>query len=196
MLKLRWIGRWAPLVVALALDCVPATARQSPAGPSLQGRTESEIAAESRFQEFVAAYRSADYLTQWRVVDPRKRYWVKISRWRKAMQQSRRSHGALAEIKVTHVLSVDAKQIPCTEMGHCWRKGVPYVVLMLLTRYERKQVPQPEFAVMSLSDEGWRWAGGTFPATALGETAVLLDEADDAKFRAIQRDAQHPNTHR
>ena len=196
MLTLGWIGKWALPAAALSLLCTATTAQLSTAGSNPQARTEAEISAESRFREFVSAYQSADYLTQWRIVDPRKRYWVKISRWRKAMRQSRRSHGALAEISVTHVLSVDAKQIPCTEMGHCWRKGVPYVVLMLRTRYERKQMPQPEFAVMSLSDEGWRWAGGTFPATALGETAVLLDEADDAKFRAIQRDAPHPSMHR
>ena len=193
-MKLGWIGKWALPAAVLSVHCAAATAQRSSAGPGLQARTESETAAASRFLEFVKDYRNADYLTQWRIVDPRMRYWVKISRWRKAMQQSRRRHGALAEITVIHLLSVNAKQIPCTEMGHCWRKGVPYVVLMLRTRYERKQVPQPEFAVMAMSDEGWRWAGGTFPATALGETAVLLNEADDAKFRAMQRDAQHPNT--
>lgn len=45
----------------------------------------------------------------------------------------------------------------------------------------------PEFAVISMSDEGWRWAVGIFPATALGETAVLLDDADEKRFRDIQR---------
>ena len=120
MLTLGWIGKWALPVAALSLLCTATTAQQSTAGSNPQVRTEAEISAESRFREFVLAYQGADYLTQWRIVDPRKRYWVKISRWRKAMQQSRRSHGALAEITVTHVLSVDAKQIPCTEMGHCY----------------------------------------------------------------------------
>jgi hypothetical protein len=148
---------------------------------------DAQLDAEIRFREFATAYQGGDFLAQWRMVDPRMRYWVKTDRWRKSMLQSRRRHGALIDLSVTHVLPVDAAQIPCTEMGHCFRKGVPYVLLMLRTRYERKQVPQPEFAVMSMSDEGWRWAGGTFPATALGETAVLLDDADEKRFRAIQR---------
>lgn len=155
------------------------------AGPPVE--REAQAGAEIQFREFATAYQAGDFLAQWRMVDPRMRYWVKTDRWRKSMLQSRRRQGALVELTVTHALPVDAKQIPCTELGHCFRKGVPYVLLMLRTRYERKQVPQPEFAVMSMSDEGWRWAGGTFPATALGETAVLLDEADDRKFRSLQR---------
>jgi hypothetical protein len=174
-------------ILAASLFCAAAGPPQAQAGPDTHRKSEAEIAAEERFHDFVSAYREHDFQAQWQIVDPRKRYWVKLGRWRTAMQQSQRRHGELAELTITHVLSADAKQIPCTEMGHCFRKGVPYVVLMLRTRYERKQVPQPEFAVMSMSDEGWRWAGGTFPATALGETAVLLDEADDKKFLAMQR---------
>lgn len=72
-------------------------------------------------------------------------------------------------------------------MGHCYRKGVTYAVFILQTVYALKPVAQPEFAVMSLSDEGWRFAGGTFPATAMGETGVLLDGLDEKRFLAQQR---------
>lgn len=180
-------SKYASLVIALALLSSAAGAQEAKGGPSAEDTPVSQTDAENRFREFVTAYRGEEYLAQWRIVDPRKRYWVRADRWRKSMQRSRRRHGALVDLSVTHVLPIDAEQIPCTEMGHCFRKGVTYVLLMLRTRYERKQVPQPEFAVMSLSVEGWRWAGGTFPATALGETAVLLDDADERKFRAIQR---------
>lgn len=177
----------ALLVIALSFLTAGAGAHERKGSPGTQDMPASQGDAESRFHEFVSAYRGEDYLTQWRIVDPRMHYWVRADRWRKSMQQSRRRHGALVDLSVTHVLPVDAEQIPCTEMGHCFRKGVTYVLLMLRTRYERNQVPQPEFAVMSMSDEGWRWAGGTFPATALGETAVLLDDADENRFRAMQR---------
>jgi hypothetical protein len=174
-------------VIALSFISAGAGAHESTGGTGAEVTPAAQIDAESRFREFVSAYQGKEYLAQWRIVDPRKRYWVRADRWRKSMQQSRRRHGALVDLSVTHVLPVDAEQIPCTEMGHCFRKGVTYVLLMLRSRYERKQVPQPEFAVMSMSEEGWRWAGGTFPATALGETAVLLDDADEKRFRAIQR---------
>lgn len=184
-----WAYQLLLIGIAIPLHCAAANSQQPPAIPDQQARpaTELDLDAEHLFHEFVAAYRSADYSAQWRLVDPRSRYWFKIRRWNKSMEQSRRRHGALVEVAITHMLSVNAKQLPCTEMGHCYRKGVPYALLMLKTRYEHKQVPQPEFAVLSMSEEGWRWSGGTFPATALGETAVLLDEADDKKFRIMRR---------
>lgn len=179
--------RRAFIVTVLTCLSVNAGAKDRLGSADAAVARDAQLDAEIRFREFATAYQGGDFLAQWRMVDPRMRYWVKTDRWRKSMLQSRRRHGALIDLSVTHVLPVDAAQIPCTEMGHCFRKGVPYVLLMLRTRYERKQVPQPEFAVMSMSDEGWRWAGGTFPATALGETAVLLDDADEKRFRAIQR---------
>lgn len=137
--------------------------------------------------QFVAAYRQEDYRAQWDLVDPRKRRWIGRERWGKAMAQSRRRHGALTSWTIVEQAPVRAEQLPCTEMGHCYRKGVAYYVYFLRTTYASRQVAQPEFIVMSLSDEGWRFAGGTFPATAMGETGVLLDELDEKRFLAQQR---------
>lgn len=146
-----------------------------------------QAAAHDQFSAFVQAYRTSDYRSQWSMVDPRMRHWFPIDRWRAAMVAGRRRHGELVRTEIVAVEAVSAEQLPCTEMGHCFRRGVPYVLLVLKTVYAGKKVPQPEFAVMARSDEGWRFAGGTFPATSLGETAVLLDEVDEAKYRAFQR---------
>lgn len=142
--------------------------------------------AERQFTQFVEAFRNADDRAHWKMLDPRKRRWIKLDRWRKQMAQARRRQGNIASVSIIERSLVQSHQLPCTEMGHCYRKGVTYAVFLLRTTYVEKQVKQPEFAVMSWSDEGWRFAGGTFPATAMGETGVLLDDTDDKRFRAQQ----------
>lgn len=143
--------------------------------------------ATASMMAFVELYQNRDFASQWRLVDPRMRYWIDLSRWTKAMVQGQRRHGDLRAFDLVAARSVKAEQLPCTEMGHCYRRNVSYALFIVRTRYSRKDVAQPEFIVMAQSDEGWRFAGGTFPGTPMGETAVLLDEADEAKYRAIQR---------
>lgn len=157
--------------------------------PSTAGETDAHALADATaaMSEFIARYRIQDYRGQWGLLDPRMRKWITLDRWRNAMTLGRRRHGELAAIAITSSNLVRAEQLPCTEMGHCYRRGVPYALFIMRTRYVQKDVPQPEFVVMSHSIEGWRFAGGTFPVTSLGETAVLLDEADEARYRSMRR---------
>ncbi len=145
---------------------------------------DSVTLAKEVFDQWIAAFRAGEYAAQWQLVDPRMRYWVKKDRYVKQMQRSARRRGEIESFSIEHALPVSAEQIPCTEQRHCFRKGVKYVMFVIRSRYKgRSQPPQPEYAVMSLSEEGWRYGGGTFPFRPMGETAVLLDEIDDARYR-------------
>ncbi len=68
-------------------------------------------------------------------------------------------------------------------MRHCYRRGVQYVVFVLRTTYEKASPGQPEYVAMAKSDEGWRFGGGTFPNRPLGETAVIMTESDESRYR-------------
>jgi len=68
-------------------------------------------------------------------------------------------------------------------MGHCFRKDVQYVFILLRSTYETAAPAQPEFVVMAKSEEGWKFGGGTFPDTPMGETSVILDRKDEHRYR-------------
>ena len=145
-------------------------------------------AARAAFLQWADAFRAGAFRTQWLLTHPGIRYWRSHGRWSRAMRTSQRRTGGLAGFGIDKTLRVRASQIPCTEHGHCFREGVDYVLFTIRSRYYgAKQPPQPEYAVMAMSDEGWRFAGGTFPFRPLGETAVLLDAADERRYRALQK---------
>lgn len=183
-------------MVATAMIACPALSQDSslpdagsPNAPSLpDNRVEAALAV---FSQWVAAFRAGEYEAQWQLVDPRMRYWVKKDRYVKQMRLSARKRGDIEDYSIYAAFPVAAEQIPCTEQRHCFRKGVEYVMFMIHSRYKgRNQPPQPEFAVMSLSEEGWRYGGGTFPYRPMGETSVLLDEVDEARYRRYKQDRQ------
>lgn len=180
------LGTLPPSAIASAQEADEQAPLQT---ADLPADSDKVAAARTVFDEWIEAYQTGEYETQWLLNDPRKRYWVKEDRWSKAMRRSARRRGDIAEYDIYASFPVEAEQIPCTEQGHCFRKGVEYVMFLIRSRYEgRNQPPQPEFAVMSMSEEGWRYAGGTFPFHPMGETSVLLDERDEARYRNHVRD--------
>jgi hypothetical protein len=111
-----------------------------------------------------------------------RRWWYE-TRWRKAMTKARRKDGKLTGVTIEAADAIDAAKLPCTELRHCYRGGVQYVMFILRTAYEKATPGQPEYVAMAKSVEGWRFGGGTFPNRPLGETAVILTESDERRYK-------------
>lgn len=151
--------------------------------------TDIEVAV-TVFRDWADAYASGDFEQQWRLTDPRIRYWHPLSRWKKRMKAAIRHDGPPDRYDIMDATAVTGEQLPCTEQRHCFRHNVDYILLVIRSTYRKKQPPQPEFAVMARSEEGWRFGGGTFPFRPMGETMVILDEADELYYRGLKRFAQ------
>lgn len=146
--------------------------------------TDEEIAAAaSTLKEWTSAFQAGDYRAQWLLTDSRIRHWHDRERWKGWMKKAARRDGALLSYQIEAVAPVTAKDIPCTEIGHCFRKGVKYVIFLIRSDYEIAEPAQPEFAVMAHSDEGWRFGGGTFLNRPLGETAVIMTVQDERRYK-------------
>lgn len=146
--------------------------------------TAEEIAAAgAALAEWTAAYEAGDYRAQWLLTDSRIRRWHDKERWKVWMTKAARRNGALKAHAISAVTPAQAKDIPCTENGHCYREGVKYVVFLIRSEYALAEPPQPEFAVMAHSDEGWRFGGGTFLNRPLGETAVIMTVQDERRYK-------------
>lgn len=150
---------------------------------------EPPLATEAEMQEALAAldawttaFRAEDYAAQRDLTDPRIRRWQDLRRWRDKMTEARADDGRLETIEVEAMSPITGAQLPCTEQHHCWRRGVKYVFFSLHTTYERAAPPQPEYAVVAWSEEGWRFAGGTFPNRPMDETMVILTELDEKRY--------------
>lgn len=136
-------------------------------------------AAERVFDEWILAYQAQDFETQWRLVHPRVRTWYDKKRWRNAMKMSQRKGGELVVIKKDRIEAIPVEEIPCTEMGHCYRKDMQTVVIVTTIEYGKPPSPVQEYAIMANSDEGWRWGGGTILKLPMGETVVILNRRDE-----------------
>lgn len=182
-MALRHAIRAASAVVVLLLAASAATAADTDESSWPQGATtEDVLAARSAFLQWAAAYQSGDFDLQWRLTDKRIRHWIKQKRWADSMRTARRRDGELERFEILAQAPISAEQLPCTEQRHCYRRGVRYVFFLVGSGYSRASPPQPEYAAMALSDEGWRFGGGTFPNRPLGETAVILTESDERRY--------------
>jgi hypothetical protein len=170
----------ALIVAAACVIALMHTARAEDTPLATQAEVETALQV---FAQWTAAYQAEDYDAQWRLTDPRIRRWWDEKRWRKAMVKARRKDGQLTGYAIQAADPIDAAKLPCTEMRHCYRRGVPYVVIILRSTYEKVAPGQPEYAAMAKSAEGWRFGGGTFPNRPLGETAVILTESDESLYR-------------
>ncbi len=132
--------------------------------------------------EWGTAYQKGDYLQQWRLTDFRIRHWHDRKRFKKWMRRARKRDGKLLSFKVEKALPLYATQLPCTEMGHCYRKDVDVILFLIASQYEKASPPQPEYIVMARSKEGWRFGGGTFPNRPMGETSLILDRKDERRY--------------
>ncbi len=176
-------GRHSSLV-SLLIAClsVAGASAQSADRPPLA--TEAEVRNAYRvLQEWVTAYVEGDDLAHRQLTHERIRQWYDRRRWRDIMRGARARNGELVAFNVTMAGPVDAERLPCTEMGHCYRRGLQYAIFAIETEYETASPPQPEFAVMAMTDQGWRFAGGTILNRPMGESLLILDRADERRYR-------------
>lgn len=174
------IRRFLACCAALALaPIIEAAAAEEP-----PLATEQEVIdAYAVLQEWTEAYRSGDYDAQWRLTDSRIRYWHDKKRWKKWMTKAQRRNGDLLSYVVEYGAPVRGEQLPCTENGHCFRRGVQYIMYVMQTQYEKATPVQPEYAVLAKSDEGWRFGGGAFLNRPMGETSVIMTRQDEERYR-------------
>lgn len=159
-----------------------ALANDDGAWPSSASSADLEAALQA-MNEWIAAYQAEDYLRQWRLTDSRIRKWRDRREWRDKMKRARRRDGALLSYAISAYSPASSSQLPCTEMGHCFREGVDYVIALIETRYEIAEPSQPEFFVAARSDEGWRFGGGTILNRPLGETSVIMTVQDERRYK-------------
>lgn len=179
VLLLTFPGTVTPASGDSQLDAVENAGEGEPA-PASPEETAEALAA---FNTWATAFQARDYDRVWQMTDPRIRQWFDQKRWEKRMKGANRESGEILSWEIEAVAPVTAAQLPCTEMGHCFRQGVPYVFISLNSSYSKAKPPQPEFVVMAKSDEGWKFGGGTFPDTPMGETSVILDRKDESRYR-------------
>lgn len=148
-----------------------------------QSATAADIAeAREALLQWTEAYRTEDYQTQWGLTDAAIRRWWGLHRWIGGMRTARGRNGALLEYAVRGEQALAAESLPCTEQRHCYHPDIDYVAFLVETRYEIATPPQPEYAAMAWSEEGWRFGGGTLLNRPLGETAVIMNERDERRF--------------
>lgn len=147
--------------------------------------TEGDVQiAYKNLVEWTNAYREGDFRAQWLMTDARIRQWHDNDRWEDWMTSAKSANGTMKSWNVKNAVPANAKQLPCTELGHCFRRGVQYVLFIIESEYEVAAPPQPEFAVMALSDEGWKFGGGTFLNRPMGETSVIMTRTDEARYKS------------
>jgi hypothetical protein len=176
--------RSAVPLIAFAAAMILAAPDARAEEPPLARAADIEDAREVLMQ-WTAAYQARDYDRQWALTDPRHYRWWDRKRWRNAMAKARRKDGALTGYTIQAAAPIDAAKLPCTEIGHCYRRGIQYILFMISSTYEKAAPGQPEYVAMSKSEEGWRFGGGTFPNRPLGETAVILTEADERSYAPV-----------
>ncbi len=145
---------------------------------------EEVAEAERVFDKWIAAYRAKDYKEQWNLTHPRIRFLLDKEDWKAFMIQSQRKGVVLKSLTKGPMEAISAEKLPCTETGYCYRKDMQVVAIILTTKYKNPDEPMKEYAVMTNSSEGWRWGGGTILNSPMGETAVILDQADEQVMRA------------
>ena len=145
--------------------------------------TEEVAAATATLKEWTSAFQAGDYRAQWLLTDARIRHWHDRKRWKGWMTKAARRDGALLSYEIEAAAPARAADLPCTEMGHCFREGVKYVIFLIRSDYEIAEPAQPEFAVMAYSDEGWRFGGGSFLNRPMGETSVIMTVQDERRYK-------------
>jgi hypothetical protein len=134
------------------------------------------------FKQWTALYQDKDYQAQYLLVHPRIQKYKTPKMWKKAMHKSQRRNGRLDAYDIYFVSAVPAEKIPCTEMGHCYRKDMQVVMIVLNSRYEKIGAMDKEYVLMARSGDDWFFGGGTFPNRPFGETMGILDRRDEKRY--------------
>jgi len=169
-----------PLVTAIVFFLV-ATPVAAGDEPPLASAYEVE-AASSALEAWTAAYSAGDYHEQWLLTDKRITRWFDRRSFRKMMTEAQQRNGLLKTYSITGAAPARASDLPCTEMGHCYRTGIQYAIFVIESTYEKAEPSQPEFAVMAKAEGKWVFGGGSFLNRPLGETAVIMTEQDERRY--------------
>ena len=135
-----------------------------------------------QFQTWTVLYQKNDYLQQYELVHPRIQRYKAYRVWKKAMKKSLHKNGALLEYEVIARDAISPARIPCTEMGHCYRKDMQTVMIIVNSLYEKLGEKSKEYIIMTNSEEGWLFGGGTFLNVPFGETMGILDRVDEKRY--------------
>jgi len=138
--------------------------------------------AFARFQTWAGLYQQENYLDQYELVHPRIQRYKNYRTWKKAMSKSQHKNGALLNYEVVALGAMTPDQIPCTEMGHCYRKDMQTVMIVVNSVYEKIGEKNREYVIMTNSDKGWLFGGGTILNIPFGETMGILDRVDEKKY--------------
>jgi hypothetical protein len=99
------------------------------------------------------------------------------------MKNNRRKIGALKKYEIVAVAPMTPGQVPCTEMGHYYRKDMQVVMVILNSVYGKIGGPLKEYAEITNIPQGWRFWGGTVLNRPFGETIVVLDRKDERQYQ-------------
>ena len=116
------------------------------------------------------------------MLHPRIQRYKHFGVWKKAMRKSQHKNGALLRYELIALSAIEPARIPCTEMGHCYRKDMQTVMIIVNSSYQKIGEKNKEYVIMANSDEGWLFGGGTFLNIPFGETMGILDRADERKY--------------
>ncbi len=155
----------------------------SPLASQDEDYSEDVAQAMAAFEAWTAAYREGDYRQQWRLTDKHITRWWNRQQWREVMANARKRNGDLLSYTVKGAAEATAADLPCTEMGHCFRDGLDYVLIVIESEYGKARPRQPEFVVMAKSSDDWLFGGGTFLNRPMGETAVIMTEQDEQRYQ-------------
>lgn len=148
-----------------------------------EGYSNDVTQALAAFEKWTSAFQQADYRQQWQLTDKHITRWWNRQQYRKAMAGAQKSNGDLLDYRIVGAAEATSADLPCTEMGHCFREGLEYVLIVLESEYEKAQPVQPEFVVMARSGDDWLFGGGTFLNRPMGETAVIMTEQDEQRYQ-------------
>ena len=128
-----------------------------------------------------SAFGPANFL--YRLFVERSRKYKTRKSWVSRMKRSVLNNGPLEKIEILAVGPIEAENIPCTEMGHCYRKDMQTVMIVVNSRYAKVGAREKEYVVMARPEDGWRYGGGTFLNRPYGETMAILDRKDERAAR-------------
>lgn len=149
--------------------------------PPLASADEVERSVQA-FRQWTELYQGKDYEAQYLLVHPRIQKYKTRKMWKKAMHKSQRRNGRLDAYDIYFVSAIAAEKIPCTEMGHCYRKDMQVVMIVLNSHYEKIGAMDKEFVLMARSGDEWLFGGGTFLNRPFGETMGILDRHDEKRY--------------
>lgn len=169
--------------IKLGVFCISLLIQQAHAGEQLSVASADEVKqALEIFGQWIQNYRNLDYAGQYELVHPLIQHYKTRKKWEKAMQKSQQKNGELLDYEIIAAGTTTADKIPCTEMGHCYRKDIQVVLIFINSTYQKIGAKPKEYVVMAKSKQGWRFGGGTILNIPFGETMTILDRKDERRY--------------